>query len=148
MRLFEFIDPLPCYYHGSTVPNLRYLKTRYSKLVDASVVFAATMPEIAIAMAGHWSDDDFHFGHQTNAKHRDFRFPPYTMTELLPGTLERFFTQPMYLYLVPTHHFKPDDRLQDFEVPSHHDVPVHAMITVDHPLDYLRGSPILHLETV
>lgn len=72
----------------------------------------------------------------------------YTMTELLPGTLERFFTQPMYLYLVPTHHFKPDDRLQDFEGPSHHDVPVHAMITVDHPLDYLRGSPILHLETV
>lgn len=145
MRLYEFIDPLPCYYHGSTVPDLQILKRQPSHLTDEGVVFAATMPEIAIAMSGHWTDDDFTFGHQTDGKRRDKRFPPYVMEELKPGNFERFFNQSIYLYQVPAKYFHTADTLQDFEVISLTDVPVHVMIDVDDALAYLKASPILHL---
>jgi hypothetical protein len=144
MRLYEFIDPIACYYHGSTVADLKRLVRQPSKLVNRAVVFAATMPEIAIAMAGHWTDDDFIFGHQTSGK-KELRLPAYVMREARAGQFERFFKQPMYLYLVPAKHFKIDDRLQDFEVLSHIDVTVHAMIEVADPLAYLDGSPLIHL---
>lgn len=145
MRLFEFIDPMPCYYHGSTVANLTRLKRQHSKLVDAAIVFAATMPEIAIAMSGHWTDDDFTFGHQTGTRHEELRLPAYTMREARSGLFEHFFRQPMYLYLVPARLFVSDDRLQDFEVLSYADVPVHAMVKVADPLAYLDGSPLIQL---
>ena len=61
MRLKEFIDPVACYYHGSTIPNLKILKIQPSKLVGDDVVFAAILPEIAVAMSGHWSDENFRF---------------------------------------------------------------------------------------
>jgi hypothetical protein len=109
------------------------------------VVFAAIMPEIAIAMSGHWTDADFIFGHQTDDSHRDVRFPAYTMRETKPGLFAQFFTHPMYLYLVPARHFETDDRLQDFEVLSYTDIEVHAMIDVADPLGYLDGSPLIQL---
>jgi hypothetical protein len=145
MRLYEFINPLPCYYHGSTVPNLKLLKRQSSKLTDGGVVFAATMPEIAIAMSGHWTDDDFSFGHQTKSKQVDLKFPPYVMRELRPENFKKFFSQRMYLYQVPAKYFVKHRTLQDFEVISHTDVPIHTMIVVDDALAYLRASPILHL---
>jgi hypothetical protein len=145
MRLHEFIEPLPCYYHGSTVPNLKLLKRQPSKLTDGGVVFAATMPEIAIAMSGHWTDDDFSFGHQTNGKQPDLKFPPYVMRELRPHSFKKFFRQTMYLYQVPAKFFSKHKTLQDFEVISHIDVPIHTMIVVDDALAYLKASPILHL---
>jgi hypothetical protein len=145
MRLHEFIDPVPCYYHGSNVPDLTILKRQPSKLTDGGVVFAATMPEIAIAMSGHWTDDDFSFGHQTNGTRPDHRFPPYVMRELRPGSFNRFFRQPVYLYQVPAKYFSAHDGLQDFEVVSQTDVPIHTMIVVDDALAYLQASPILHL---
>ena len=149
--LFEFVEPIPCFYHGSTIPNLKVLKRQPSKLMRKTregkngVVFAATMPEIAIAMSGHWSDDDFSFGHQTNSKHPDLKFPPYDMKELKAGAFEKFFNQPIYLYEVPANYFKPSDNLQDFELISYKDVPIHTFIKFDDPLAYLSASPIIHL---
>ncbi len=103
------------------------------------------MPEIAIAMTGQWSDDDFSFGHQTSTS-QEIRIPPYTMRELKPGLFRRYFKQKMYLYLVPTSHFEVNEQLQDFEVLSYEDVPVHGMIEVDDPLDYLQNSPLIQLK--
>jgi hypothetical protein len=147
MHLHEFIDPLPCYYHGSTTANLKILKRQPSKLTDEGVVFAATMPEIAIAMSVHWTDDDFSFGHQTNGKHRDLRFPPYIMRELKPDSFHKFFDrQLIYLYQVPAKYFVTHASLQDFEVVSRTNVPIHTMIIVDDALAYLQASPILRLQ--
>jgi hypothetical protein len=143
--LFEFIDPIPCFYHGSTIPDLKVLKCRPSKLVNDSVVFAATMPEIAIAMSGHWSDDDFDFGHNTDGKRPDLKFPPYVMKERKAGSFQKFFNQPIYLYEVPARYFQPDDNLQDFELISYKDVPVHLSIKFDDPLAYLSASPVIQL---
>jgi hypothetical protein len=145
MRLHEFIEPLPCYYHGSTIADLKLLKRQPSKLTDDGVVFAATMPEIAIAMSGHWTDDDFSFGHQTNGTRPDLRFPPYVMRELRPNSFKKFFRQPMYLYQVPAKYFVKHKTLQDFEVISRTDVPIHTMIVVHDALAYLKASPILRL---
>lgn len=143
--LNEFINPIPCYYHGSTVPNLKTLNRQPSKLADDGVVFAATLPEIAIAMSGHWTDDDFSFGHQTDAKKEEQQFQPYTMRELRPDSFEKFFSHPIYLYEVPADYFEPDDKLQDFEVISHKDVPVHSWIIFDDALAYLSASPVIRL---
>jgi|ERR1017187_5698259 hypothetical protein len=148
MRLFEFIDPIPCYYHGSTIPNLKILKRQPSKLTDEGVVFAATMPEIAIAMSGHWTDDDFSFGHDTSRKHPDLVFPPYIMRELRQNAFRKFFQQKMYIYEVPAKYFQKHENLQDFEVVSYTDVPIHTMIKVDgvdDPLAYIKNSPIFRL---
>lgn len=145
MRLHEFINPVACYYHGTTVPNLTTLKVRPSDLVDDSVVFAAILPEIAIAMSGHWTDDDFSFGHTVNAKHEETIMKPYIMKEHNSGAFEKFFKQPFFLYELPASYFETHEDLQDFEVISYTDVPVHAMIKVDDALAYLEGSPALRL---
>jgi hypothetical protein len=146
VRLFEFLQPIPCFYHGSTVPDLRTLRKGPSRLFNNDeVVFAATLPEIAIAMSGHWTDDDFTFGHKTDAKHPEIKFSPYVMREHKPGNFEKFFNQTMYLYEVPADFFHPDHELQDFEVVSDHDVPVHAFIKFKDPLSYLEASPVIRL---
>ena len=145
MRLNEFITPMPCYYHGTTFADLRLLKRQPSHLTADGVVFAATLPEIAIAMSGHWTDDDFTFGHQTSGSHQDIRLPRYEMRELRPHAFADFFDQTMYLYQVPAKYFVSHPHLQDFEIISHRDVPVHTMTRVDDPLAYLRASPVLRL---
>jgi hypothetical protein len=67
------------------------------------------------------------------------------MRERQPGNFEKFFRQPIYLYEVPAKYFKPDDALQDFEVMSRTDVPVHTWIKFDDPLAYLSSSPVIRL---
>ncbi len=145
MRLYEFIDPIPCYYHGSSTPDLQILKARSSDLVKRDVVFAAILPEIAVAMSNHWTDDDFEFGHDTSTK-REVVFQPYVMRELRPNAFEQFFSSHIYLYAVPAHYFTPNSKLQDFEVASFRNVPVHAIIKVDNALAYLKNSPIIRLK--
>jgi len=143
MRLNEFIEPIACFFHGSDVGDLMVLEPRESGLVDEPVVFAATLPEIAVAMTGHWSDDDFEFGHDTSTK-PETEFPPYTFRELRPGVLQKFFTdRSVYLYQVPADQFSHHDNLQDFEVISKDDVHIHSMIEVKNPLAYIQGSPYL-----
>jgi hypothetical protein len=145
MRLFEFIDPVPCFYHGSTTPGLKTLQRNPSKLAADKIVFAATMPEIAIAMSGHWTDDEFSFGHQTDTKRQDIEFPPFIMREKQPGNFDKYFRHPIYLYEVPAEYFEADEALQDFEVMSRTDVPVHTWIKFDDPLAYLTASPVIRL---
>lgn len=145
MRLHEFIEPVACYYHGTTIANLKTLKVRPSNLVNDAVVFAAILPEIALAMSGHWTDDDFAFGHTVSATSKDIVMKPYTMREHKPGTFEKFFRQPFFLYSLPADYFEVHEALQDFEVISYTDVPVHAMIKVDDAMAYLEGSPALRL---
>jgi hypothetical protein len=67
------------------------------------------------------------------------------MKERKAGSFQKFFNQPIYLYEVPARYFQPDDNLQDFELISYKDVPVHLSIKFDDPLAYLSASPVIQL---
>ena len=87
----------------------------------------------------------FDFGHDMDSKRRETAFKPYVMKERKPGMFVKFFRQPLFIYEVPASYFEQNDKLQDFEVISFTNVPVHAVIKVDDALAYLEGSPALRL---
>lgn len=133
MRKDEFISFV---YHGSDVPGLRSLTPRPSKLSRVPVVFAATLPEVAIAMTGHWTDNDFEFGRiVTNGVEG-----PYVMKELIPGSFEKYFSNPVYLYILSGNGFVSTPELQDFEVVSDIEKPVLKTFIIEDPLFFIQSS--------
>jgi hypothetical protein len=134
------------YWHASDKTKLKKLEPIYSALVDREVVFAATYPEVAVAMAFHWNDDDFKFG-RSMRKGTDPKSVPYTLKELYHGAFEDFFSQPVSLYEVEGKFFKDDPNIQDFEVVSNKMVEVLEEHRIDHPLDYLHNSRMVKLKS-
>ena len=135
------------YWHGSDKKGLKELIPQESELVGRKVVFAATYPEIAVAMAEHWSDEtDFKFG-RTMKKSDDPEQVPYTLREKREGAFEEFFSDPISLYEVDGKSFHPDKNIQDFEVVSNKTVKVLEEHRIEHPLDYLHKSRMVKLKT-
>lgn len=142
MRLREFTDK--SYWHGTTIPGLTSLIPRQSDLVGKRVVFAATYPEVAVAMAGHWTDTDFSFG-RTMSKEQDPDRIAYKMKELEPGMFEKFFSKPFYLYEVDGAGFHEDPAIQDFEVICNHSVKIVDEQKIDDPIEYLQASKMVKI---
>src|ERR1700733_2280760 len=111
MRLREIETHL--YWHGSNVEGLKKLEPHDSVIVGRKVVFAATYPEIAVAMSGHWTDDDLNFG-RTMKKDDDPDEIPYTLREKREGAFEEFFSEPISVYEVDGKSFHSDPNIQDF----------------------------------
>lgn len=141
MRLREFTDH--SYWHGSDLSGLTDLEPRYSELVGEEVVFAAVYPEVAVAMSGHWTDDDFEFGRKSQ-DHDDHT--PYTMRELRKGAFVEFFSDPVILYEVEPNSFRDHPKIQDFEVISTKSVRIIDQETIDDPMRYLRQSKMVRLQ--
>ena len=133
------------YWHGSDKNNLKELTPQYSVLVGRSVVFAATYPEIAVAMAGHWTDKDFNFGRSVR-KGEDPETIPYTLREKREGAFDEFFSTPISLYELNGKNFKSDPTIQDFEVVSDKIAEVSEEHRIDDPLDYLHKSRMVKLK--
>lgn len=132
------------YWHGSDKAKLKELHPQYSALVGRSVVYAATYPEVAVAMAGHWNDDDFSFG-RSFRKGQDPEDIPYTMKELRPGAFEEFFKQPVSLYELDGKTFRSDENIQDFEVISEKPIKIEEEHRIENPMDYLHNSRMVKL---
>lgn len=133
------------YWHGTDRTKLKELKPRFSKLVGRKVVFAATFPEVAVAMTCHWTDDDFDFGRSVR-KGQDPDSIPYTLKELWEGAFEEFFSQPISLYEVDGKTFMSDPELQDFEVISEKPVKIEEEHRIENPLDYLHNTRMVKLQ--
>src|SRR6185312_11413027 len=103
MRLREFVNH--SFWHGSDISGITKLEPKDSDLIGRKVVFAAIYPEVAVAMAGHWSDDDFEFGRDVEA-HQDPEKVPYRLVELRKGAFDEFFSDPVFLYEVDSKYFK------------------------------------------
>lgn len=146
MRLSEFQGEYvgPIVYHGSKNPGLEIIEPRMSSTANSEVVFAATLLDVAIAMAGHWTDDDFEFGRegQEVAGH----MIAYRLKELREGAIAEFFTDPTYVYFLPSDGFANLDGLQDFELATLDAVEPISYIVIDNPLDFIRNSPIIVVE--
>lgn len=142
MRLREIRSHV--YWHASDEPKIKQLEPVYSALVDREVVYAATYPEVAVAMAFHWNDKDFRFG-RTMRKGTDPKTVPYTLKELKAGMFDKFFRQPVSLYEVDARTFDSDPNIQDFEVVSDKPVKVEEEHRIEDPLDYLRNSKMVKL---
>lgn len=143
MRLREIESHI--YWHGSDVEKLKKLEPQESDLVGRKVVFAATYPEIAVAMTGHWTDDDFAFG-RTMKKSDDPDEVAYTMKEKREGAFEEFFSKPVSVYEVDGKYFHGDSKIQDFEVIASRPIKVIGEHRVEHPLDYLHQSRMVKLK--
>src|ERR1044071_8579338 len=111
MRLREL--RILSYWHGSDTSGLTELKPHNSDMVGKKVVFAAAYPEVAVAMANHWSDDDFDFGRSLDLDD-DPEDVPYIMRERRPGAFNEFFSEPVSLYEVDSKGFRSDRHLQEF----------------------------------
>ena len=132
------------YWHASDEPKIKTLEPVYSALVDREVVYAATFPEVAVAMAFHWTDKDFRFGRSIR-KGQDPKSVPYILRELQAGMFDKFFKQPVSLYEVDAKTFDSDPNIQDFEVVSEKPVKVEEEHRIDDPLDYLHNSKMVKL---
>lgn len=146
MRLSEFQSNYvgPIVYHGSKIQGLDLLEPRMSNTAGAEVVFAATLLDIAIAMAGHWTDDDFEFGRE--GQEVAGRMIPYSLKELRPGAIEKFFSEPTYVYFLPSDGFTNMEGLQDFELASLDAVEPISYIVIDSPMDFIRNSPLIAIQ--
>ena len=144
MHLWEIETQL--YWHGSDVKGLKTLEPQESELVGRKVVFAATYPEIAVAMSGHWNDIDFNFG-RTMKQTDDPGEVPYTLREKREGAFEEFFSDPISLYEVDGKWFRSDPEIQDFEVVSNRAVKILDEHRIEHPLDYLHKSRMVILKS-
>lgn len=133
------------YWHGSDQKNLKSLEPNYSALVGRSVVYAAIYPEVAVAMAGHWTDRDFTFGRSVR-KGDDPDTVPYTMKEKREGAFDEYFSGPVYLYEIDGKSFRADPNIQDFEVVSNKSVDISEQHQIDDPLDYLQKSKMVKLK--
>jgi hypothetical protein len=127
------------FWHASDVKDLKEIKPYYSKLVKKRVVFSAIYPEVAVAMSGHWTDEDFSFG-RSMRKGENREEVPYVMKELRPGAFDEFFDHTVYLYEIDGKGFHDDDRIQDFELISDKPTQVWEEHHIDDPLDYLKKS--------
>lgn len=132
------------YWHGTEKKHLKELEPVYSALVDKNVVFAATYPEVAVAMSGHWMDTDFRFG-RTTRRGEDPETVPYVLKEKREGAFEEFFSDPISVYEVDGKSFHGDANIQDFEVISTKPVKVVEEHNVEDPLDYLKNSRMVRL---
>jgi hypothetical protein len=144
MRLRELRDY--SYWHGSDHTGLTELKPRYSTLVRRKVVFAATHPEIAVAMTGHWTDADFEFGRKTD-KDDDSDEVPYVLRELRRESFERYFSHPISLYEVDHKGFHSYRAIQDFEMICEHAVTIVNEQRIEDPLKYLKQSQMVRLKS-
>lgn len=144
MRLREL--HLLSYWHGTDVTGLIELKTRDSDLIGHKVVFAATYPEVAVAMANHWSDADFEFGRSLEPSD-DPEKVPYVLRENKPGAFKDFFDEshPVTLYEVSSKGFHTDRHIQDFEMVCDHAVKVLNEKLIDNPLKYLERARMVKL---
>lgn len=137
MKLADILSHL---YHGSSEGQLKILKPNRSKLAKKPVLFAATFPEIAVAMSGHWDDSDFEFG-RTLSGDDDPLTVPYEMRELRKGAFKEFFEMtPVFIYTLKDRSFHQEDYLQDFERVSFNPVVPISVEEVRSPLRYLSRS--------
>lgn len=145
MRLWEFIGEYrdPVVYHGSTTSDIKRLEPSESKLTSVPVVFAAILDDVAIAMAGGWSDDDFEFGRM--GQETDGYFTDYQFTEKKPGAFLQFFSQSIFLYLLPSEGFSTIEGLQDFELVSESPVEPISFLEITQPLTVLKQSKFIKL---
>src|ERR1041385_2922022 len=143
MKLLEFVHKT--YWHGSDIAGLDILRPRDSEVIGKRVVFAATVEEIAVAMSGHWTDQDFTFG-RSMSKDADPDRVPYKMKELKAGAFEKFFSEPISLYEVNGRDFHDDSMIQDFEVIASKPVKVLDEKVIDDPLDYLKSAKMVKLK--
>lgn len=146
MRIYEFNSNYvgPIVYHGSKTADLGTIEPKPSHLANEDVVFGATLFDVAVAMAGHWTDDDLEFGRE-GQEHRG-KMISYRMKELRPGAIDEFFKSPTLVYLLPSEGFTQMEGLQDFELANPNPVEPISYIVIDNPLDFLRNSPIVVVE--
>lgn len=133
------------YWHGSDKKNLKTLEPQDSILVKKKVVFVAVLPEVAVAMTGHWTDSDFTFGRSVR-KGEDKDEVPYVMTEKREGAFDDFFSKPVSLYEVDGKGFHSNSAIADFEVISEKPVKIENEHRIDNPLDYLENSKMVTLK--
>lgn len=76
-------------YHGTDDGKIKVLEPYHSDLVNTDAVFAAKLFDVAVAMANHWSDDDFDFGKTENEN--ILKYQPYVFKEKQKGNFKKFF---------------------------------------------------------
>lgn len=134
------------YWHGTDVPDIKELTPRSSDLVGRDCVFAAILPEVAVAMAGHWTDEDFDFGRSVSDR-QDPDKVPYVLQELWDGAIDEFLSgKTVYLYEINTKGFHSNKKLQDFEVVSYQAAPIEGEQKIDDPLKYLQESKMVKVK--
>lgn len=142
----EFIENHvgPIVYHGAKTPDLEVLEPRPHKLTSEPVVFAATLLDVAVAMAGGWTDEDLSFGRE--GQEVKGHFVRYTLEEQRPGALDEFFSDRTYVYLLPSDSFVQIDSLQDFELGSAEAVEAISFVEIENPLEYLENSGVVKIK--
>jgi hypothetical protein len=143
MRLRELREI--SYWHGTDIPDLEQLEPKWSELLGRDAVFAATHPEVAVAMANHWTDEDFNFGRNVSSR-QDPNKVPYTLQELWDGAIDEFIKGPIYLYEVDHKDFFSNGKLQDFEVVSYKPVKIIGHKEISEPLSYLEESKMVRVQ--
>lgn len=145
MRLFEFgrNTQQALLYHGTLDRDIEILNPRRSDLVRDDVIFAATFLDVAVAMTGHWTDDDFDFGRRGQEQRGEM--VRYRLRELRSGAFEQFFSDPVYVYLVPSDGFVPHDSIQDFELVNTNSVEPLSYVTISDPKAFLETSPVVEI---